>query len=154
MTRTKKVQSILSLEREQREQLEKLHKATRIPRQVLLREGVDMLLAKYRRKDWCVAFLLNSYTEAVNDPDNELVHLYEIRDAIAKKFGGGSAAVKALKITESQWSRLGQLANDEPLKQGRHRGKNLGVLRDATEWELKEGRDIARNLVEAYLYYL
>ncbi len=50
MARTKKVQSILSLEAEQREQLERLHKATRIPRQVLLREGVDMLLAKYRRK--------------------------------------------------------------------------------------------------------
>ena len=50
MARTKKVQSILSLEAEQREQLENLHKATRISRQVLLREGVDMLLAKYRRK--------------------------------------------------------------------------------------------------------
>ena len=50
MASTKKVQTVLSLEPEQREQLEKLHKATRIPRQVLLREGVDMLLAKYRRK--------------------------------------------------------------------------------------------------------
>ncbi len=50
MTRPKKVQSMLSLEPEQREQLEKLHRATRIPRQVLLREGVDMLLAKYHRK--------------------------------------------------------------------------------------------------------
>jgi len=50
MTRTKKVQSILSLEPEQRDRLEKLHIATRIPRQVLLREAVDMMLAKYKRK--------------------------------------------------------------------------------------------------------
>jgi hypothetical protein len=112
------------------------------------------LVEKYRQKDSFVASLLNSYNEAVNDPDNELVHLYEIRDAIAKKFGGESAARSALGITGAQWSRLGKLANDEPLKQGRHRGKSPGVLRDATERELKEARGIASNLVEAYLDYL
>lgn len=104
--------------------------------------------------DSLVDSLLDSYDKAVNDPDNELVHLYEIRDAIAKKFGGKSAARSALRMTGSQWSRLGKLANNEPLKQGRHRGKNPGVLRDAKEWELEEGRDIARNIFEAYLNYL
>ena len=112
------------------------------------------LVEKYRQKDSFVASLLNSYNEAVNDPNNELVHLYEIRDAIAKKFGGESTARSTLGITGIQWSRLGKLANDEPLKQGRHRGKSPGVLRDATERELKEAYGIARNLVEAYLDYL
>ena len=112
------------------------------------------LVEKYRQKDSFVASLLKSYNEAVNDPDNELVHLYEIRDAIAEKFGGEPGARSGLGITGTQWSRLGKLANDEPLKQGRHRGKNPGILRDATEGELKEARGIARNLVEAYLDYL
>jgi len=112
------------------------------------------LVEKYRQKDFFVASLLKSYNEAVNDPDNELVHLYEIRDAIAEKFGGEPGARSGLGITGTQWSRLGKLANDEPLKQGRHRGKNPGILRDATEGELKEARGIARNLVKAYLDYL
>jgi len=112
------------------------------------------LAEKYRQKDPVVASVLRSYNEAVNDPDNELVHLYEIRDAIAKELGGEPAARGALGITGTQWTRLGKLANDEPLKQGRHRGKSPGVLRDATEEELKEARAIARNLVEAYLDYL
>ena len=45
-----KVQTMLSLEPWQHDDLEKLHKATRITRQVLLREGVDMLIARYKRK--------------------------------------------------------------------------------------------------------
>jgi hypothetical protein len=112
------------------------------------------LVEKYRQRDPFVAAILRSYNEAVDDRDNELVHLYEIRDAIAKHFGGESAAESVLGITGTQWSRLGKLANDEPLKQGRHRGKNPGVLRDATEGELREARSIARNLIEAYLNYL
>ena len=112
------------------------------------------LAEKYRQKDPFVASILRSYNGAVNDPDNELVHLYEIRDAIAKHFRGESAAISALGITRTQWSRLRKLANDEPLKQGRHRGKNPGVLRDATEGELGEARSIARNIVKAYLDYL
>jgi hypothetical protein len=112
------------------------------------------LAEKYRKKDSVVASILRSYNEAVNDVDNEFLHLYEIREAIEKHLGGASAAQSILGICGKQWSRLGRLANDEPLKQGRHRGKNLGVLRDATEGELREARSIARNIVEAYLDYL
>ncbi len=112
------------------------------------------LAEKYRRIDPTAASLLQSYQAAVNDPNNELVHLFEIRDAVSKKFGGESAARDALKISSTQWSRFGHLANDEPLKQSRHRGKSPGTLRDATETELMEARNIARRLVEAYLEYL
>ena len=41
-----------------------------------------------------------------------------------------------------------------PLRQGRHRGNNVGVLRDATEGELVEARDYVRVMIEAYLQYL
>jgi hypothetical protein len=112
------------------------------------------LAEKYRQKDSVVGSLLNSYNGAVNDPDNELVHLFEIREAITKKFGKESDAKRTLGIIRTQWSRFGKLANDEPLKQGRHRGKNPGVLRDATDVELREVRGIALNLIEAYLNYL
>jgi len=45
-----------------------------------------------RAKDLLLAALLQSHDKAVRDPDNELVHLYEIRDALKKRFGGESAA--------------------------------------------------------------
>jgi len=118
------------------------------------KQKLAKLAEKYCRKDPVVASVLRSYNEAVNDPDNELVHLYEIRDAIAKYFGGESAARSTLGIKKKEWSRLRKLANDESLRQGRHRGKNLGALRGATEGELGEARSIARNIVVAYLDYL
>jgi len=111
-------------------------------------------LAETYSSDPVAASLLASYKAAVNDPDNELVHLYEIRDALSKLFLGEKQARTLLRLSASEWSRLGQLANSEPLKQGRHRGKNAGELRDATEEELTEARKIARNFVEAYLVYL
>ena len=45
-----KIQTILSLEPEQKKLVEKLSKKLRIPQQVLLREGVDMLIQRYKRK--------------------------------------------------------------------------------------------------------
>lgn len=111
-------------------------------------------LAIKHRQNATAASLLNSYKMAVNEPHNELVHLYEIRDALSKRFGNDSAARRNLNITSKQWDRLGILANREPLKQGRHRGENPGALRNATEAELKEVRGIAKLFVEAYLLYL
>ena len=112
------------------------------------------LAEKYGRADTTVASLLKSYKMAVTDPNNELVHLYEIRDALDKKFKGKELTCKTLNISSRQWSRLGLLANDETLKQGRHRGQSLGKLRNATKSELEEARNIARGFVEAYLEYI
>jgi len=98
--------------------------------------------------------VLRSYSAAVADPRNELVHLYEIREGLATHFGGQRPATHALGITGTTWSTLGRIVNEEPLRQGRHRGKQLGALRDATEAELKEARSIARDMIEAYLTFL
>jgi hypothetical protein len=112
------------------------------------------LIGIHRPTDSLLASLLKSHASAVQDPDNELVHLYEIRDALVQKFGGQGPTRIRLGIASSQWSRFGQLCNNEPLLQGRHRGKSSGILRDATQAELTEARDIARAMIEAYLRYL
>ena len=106
------------------------------------------------QKDEVLTSLQESYKASVEDPDDELVHLYEIRDAISSKFGSQKTAQSALKISELDWKRLGELANHEPLLQGRHRGKSSGALRGATHAELAEARGIARTMIEAYLRYL
>lgn len=104
--------------------------------------------------DPTAAGLLRSYQAAVNDPNNELVHLYEIRDALKHRFGGGDEARAAIGISSGLWDRLGVLSNGLPLRQGRHRGLKLTALRDATPDELKESREISLQMIEAYLRYL
>ena len=112
------------------------------------------LSAKHSSTDPTVRTMLSSYEASVNDPANELVHLYEIRDALKKKFGGEKTAKTSLGISETDWKRLGALSNNEPLKQGRHRGQNIGTLRDASAEELAEARRIAKCMVLAYLKYI
>jgi hypothetical protein len=118
------------------------------------KKSLAELIAAHRANDTLLASLLRSHAAAVRDPNDELVHLYEIRDALSAKFGNDIATRTALGISRPQWSRFGALCNDEPLRQGRHRGENAGALRDATEVELMEARGIARAMIEAYLQYL
>lgn len=109
---------------------------------------------RFRATDITLAHMLQSYQKSVDDPDNELVHLYEIRDALNQHFGSKKKAIKQLQIKESTWDEIGKLANALPLKQGRHRGSSVGQLREATQTELREARTAARNLIESYLQSL
>ena len=118
------------------------------------RKNLAELASTHGTTDALAVALLRSYDAAVKDPNNELVHLYEIREGLAVRFGGATSACSALGISSTSWSRLGQLCNNEPLRQGRHRGKSSGTLRDATEHELAETRGIARAMIEAYLRHL
>jgi hypothetical protein len=95
--------------------------------------------------------MVASYARAVEDPANELIHLYEIRDALTHHYLGERRAQKALRISNSQWKRLGILANVEPLAQSRHRGKHQAEnRRPATERELEEARSLAREWIEKF----
>jgi hypothetical protein len=94
--------------------------------------------------------MLRSYSEAVSDSSNELVHLYEIRDAVQSHFGDEGTARRVLAVSTADWTKLGRLANIEPVREGRHRGRQLGPLREATEDELEAARQIARRMIESF----
>jgi len=112
------------------------------------------LAEKHGSQDSIARSILESYCISISNPDNELVYIYEIFDTLAKRFNGATEACSELELSKSRWSMLGRLANNEPIKQGRHRGKYPGILRDVTEAELKEARDIAQTFIIAYLQYL
>jgi len=115
--------------------------------------GIANLVSKHH-KDATLMSLLKSHDASLRDPDDELVHLYEIRDALCFKFGNEDATRSALKIPKSELSRFRQLCNDEPLRQGRHRGKKYETLREATVAELSQVRAISVSMIKAYVHYL
>ena len=125
-------------------------KRDRLKKQKWFAEVVD----KYRDADSALDHMLKSYQNAVKDPDNELVHLYEIRDALSSRFGKKKNAIKKLRITNKEWNIIGDLSNSQPLKEGRHRGKSAGAIRPAENNELETARKAGANLVEKYLIYL
>ncbi|AEJ01501.1 putative ferric uptake regulation protein [Nitrosomonas sp. Is79A3] len=113
-----------------------------------------ILIDKHRNSDSTLDQMLKSYQKSVKDPDDELVHLYEIRDSLSERFGSKGSAIHKLGITITDWGEIGKIANTLPLKQGRHRGKAVGALRDADIAELEEARKSVVYLIEKYLEYL
>lgn len=97
--------------------------------------------------------LIDSYLNAINDKENELVHLYEIRDFVSEKLGGKYKAIKKLPISLDDWDLLGEIANYRPILEGRHRGKHEGNLRNVTAEELELSRDIAKKILFGYLKF-
>ena len=112
------------------------------------------LAATHRKSDSVAGAILNSFNAALNDLPNEFIHLYEIRESLCKEFGNEKEVRDVLKIPLNEIKRLRELSNSEPLNQGRHRGKNPGQLRDATQSEKEEARDIARKLIHHYLEFI
>jgi hypothetical protein len=94
--------------------------------------------------------LLASHSRSVADPADELVHLYEIRDTLAKHYGSDRDARKALGIKKAEWDRIGILANVEPIEQGRHRGRHPTGRRPAARTELEEAREIVARWIAVF----
>jgi hypothetical protein len=118
------------------------------------KKAVSELIGKQAASDSLLFSMLRSYCAAIGDQENEFVHLYEIREAMADRFGTPANACAAVQVTSRQWSRFGQICNDPQLKRGRHRGQSAGVLRDVTKQELDEVRAMARAMVIGYAKHL
>ncbi len=108
-------------------------------------ETLNLLVSKAGQHP-TIRVVLQSYSRCVSDPDDELVHLYEVRDALSAHYGGEALARQALQIPKAEWKRLGVLANVKAIEQGRHRGKHL-ARRPATGAELTEAREIVRGWI-------
>lgn len=101
-----------------------------------------------------LSMMLASFQRAMDDRANTLIHLYEVLDTLSERFGGKKDAIDTLSIPKDWWSDLGRIANHEPLKEGRHRGKMVLNLRKATSVELDHCKSIAANLIARYAEYL
>lgn len=113
------------------------------------------LTSKHAPTDPTLEAILKSMEKSFTDTNNLLVHLYEIRDALKKRFGDREDRARtSLGISKNRWNELGRLANDAPLKQGRHRGSKIGSLRDATDGEIATARSIASEMIEKYVEWL
>jgi hypothetical protein len=108
------------------------------------------LLAPKLQQSALLQSLVVSYSKAIDDPDDEFTHLYEVRDALSNHYGSDENARRDLGISKSDWSRFGVLTNVEPLEQGRHRGNHPHGRRQATDEELDETRNLARQWIIAF----
>ena len=116
------------------------------------------LTHKYYKHDLTAYFIIRRYRTAIEDPDNEFIHLFDILEALKDRFDERSSDVRQrLGIEKDKFKTFCILANnpdEKPVRQGRHRGRNIEELRDASEAELSVARQVARELVFGYLQFL
>jgi hypothetical protein len=108
------------------------------------------LLAPKLQQSATLRGLFDSYSRSVADPNDEFVHLYEVRDALSRHYGDEQLARHALGISKSEWQRVGFLTNEAQVEQSRHRGKHSHGRRPATDEELDEARKLARQWIIAF----
>lgn len=124
------------------------------------RERIDRKLnlgfaaATLATRDETLARMMRSYRAAVEDKPDELIHLFEVRDSVARRFGSQADALRQLPFPKLMWSRLGLICNELPLREGRHRGRFGPEIRNATHAELSEARTIALQLIESYIAHV
>lgn len=96
--------------------------------------------------------LMNSYFTAMRDKANELIHLYEISEALKVRFGGKRKEKDVADVLGVAYSKLQKLFMlcHAPSKTSRHRGAETGPLRELSSSEVYEARDICRSLIRAY----
>jgi hypothetical protein len=122
---------------------------TRLERIALEQHDLQRLIEKARQVP-TVRAVLESYGQGVADPKNELVHLYEVREALATHFGSELNARTVLAISKAKWQRIGDFANNQPFEQGRHRGKHPN-RRSATDEELGEARQLVSSWIRDFV---
>ena len=98
--------------------------------------------------------VLRNYKSAIDEPINELSHLYAARKVLSTRFKGSKNVCAALNLEESDWSRLGKLCNFIPVQQGRHRGRKYKQLRQATSAEQEDAKKIVKTMIKQFFEYL
>lgn len=121
-------------------------KAERLAQQEKFRIAVLQILPK----DIALKRMLQSFRNALTDNDNLLVHLYEVRETLIAEYSQSKAAQDAVGVSNQDWSNFGRLANDNPLFEGRHRGKHAN-LRKATREESAWALGFCQRLIEGYV---
>lgn len=121
-------------------------KAERLQKQQNFRDNVSNLLPG----DLTLKRMLQSFQNALSDTDNLFIHLYEVREALTSEFGSESSVKTDLGVSATDWSNFGRLANNEPIHEGRHRGKHK-ALRPANSLETAWALCFAKELIEAYV---
>jgi hypothetical protein len=96
--------------------------------------------------------MVASFRASISDPTDSFVHLYEIKEQLLSRFG--KSFTHTLGVDDDDVRKYIHELSNAAIRQGRHRGKHAGKLRDATPEELRAAQDTALRLIEGYLQHV
>jgi len=126
-------------------------RADRLEEQRKFREKVARCIADFPEPGQNILAMQACLQKSFDDEINCFLYLYEIRDRLETIFGNQRKAKRFLG--ETDWRKLGELANDPTSAASRHRGRATDH-RPPSPSTLREGREAARHLIVAYVDHL
>lgn len=103
----------------------------------------------YFRRAW------ESFSLAMGPDEHAISHLYDVRDAVARKFDEqGESACRVLKLSDAKWREFGQAFNNGAVKGGRHNGKHPAPMQPMTREQRDKVIRFAREILDRYGEYL
>jgi hypothetical protein len=94
--------------------------------------------------------LVDYLLEYHGDPEKKLAPLYDIIELTEKIFGSKDKAAVSLGISVKQMKAAGAIINDKQIRSSRHRGQEVGTLREPTRAELQSCEAVAQKIIEEY----
>lgn len=112
-------------------------------------------IEKLFNSNYTLRYVINRYSLAIDDYDNEFFYLYEIREAIKTYFKElRKEYLEELGLTKKFEREFGEITNHLPFFQSRHRGAHAGKHVYPGGETILKVRAMARELILKYQAYL
>jgi hypothetical protein len=108
-----------------------------------------LFLANRGSEDTALREMLHYRQEYETDQIGRLHHLFDLLQVAERVYHGRPEAADKLHILEKDLDRLGSIANDENLTNGRHPGRSPGPHRRATPEEISTCERVADAIIDA-----
>ncbi|KJZ21090.1 hypothetical protein [Loktanella sp. S4079] len=100
--------------------------------------------------DQVLSKMLQSFAAAQTDPDNLLVHLFEIKETLASEYSGSDKIAGSLRVSKTKLKKFAKIANNKDYLEGRHRGQSLATS-PAPKSEIEWAMNFAQVLIQKYV---
>lgn len=95
-----------------------------------------------------------SFSLALRTNDHDIGHLYDVRDALIRKFGNENAALQALDLSRREWNEFGKIFNNGAVLGGRHNGMHPAPMKPMTAEQRAKVIGFAKTMLFAFCDYL
>lgn len=110
--------------------------------------GFSSAISELVQLEPVLKFVIRKFNEAYYEIDNELFHLYDIREAIDRYFKDqGKDYKNELRISLKEHSEFGKFINGKPIFRSRHPGKFVGKFEPLNGDEVRKLRSFCRKLI-------
>lgn len=101
-----------------------------------------------------ISGLVKSFEDAIANHENEFVYLFEVLDALEKRFKKIHKACSELDLDRRRWNSVTDTLNNREYYQSRHRGQAFGGTKWAPSEKIWDARNFTKEAIIKYILFI